>query len=83
MRRRRSAEKIIHFAVESLACVRLEKGVTFEELGGLTGLHPTALSRIERHERRPTGESLYLIALALDVSLAAILHSAEKQAGLS
>ena len=74
---------IIHLAVDSLACVRKEKGVTFEELGGLTGLHPTALSRIERHERRPTGETLYLIAMSLDVSLAAILHRAEKQAGLA
>ena len=75
---RRSAEKIVHFAVESLARVRAEKGVSYEELGGLTGLHPTALSRIERHERRPTTESLYRIALALKVSLAAILKIAEK-----
>jgi len=78
--RRRSAEKIVHLAVESLSRVRGERGVSYEELGGLTGLHPTALSRIERHERRPTAESLYRIALALNVSLAAILRHAEKQA---
>lgn len=77
---RRSAEKIVHLAVESLARVRVEKGVSYEDLGGLTGMHPTALSRIERNERRPTAESLYRIALALDVSLAAILRRAEKLA---
>jgi transcriptional regulator with XRE-family HTH domain len=76
---RRRAENIVRFAVAELAKKRVQLGVSYEDLGGLTGLHPTALARIERNERRPTAETLYLVALALEISLARILAGAERQ----
>lgn len=71
------ADKIGLYVVGRLAEIRQKKGVTFEELGGRTGLHPTSLSLIERGKRQPSFTNLVRIASALDVRLSRIAREAE------
>lgn len=62
-----------------LAEARRKVGVNYEDLGGLTGLHATSLSLIERHLRKPTFVNLCRIASALRVRLSTIVRNAENQ----
>ena len=80
--KRRDADKISFSVVDFLAQKRREKGVNYEDLGGLTGLHATSLSLIERHLRQPTFVNLCRIASALGVRLSTLLRKAEKQVHL-
>ncbi len=77
--KRHDADKIAAAVVDLLTQKRKERGVNYEDLGGLTGLHATSLSLIERHLRRPTFVNLCRIATALDVRLSTLLRRAEKQ----
>ena len=52
---------------EVIAARRKKKGVSQEALSGLADIGRTHLSAIERGERKPTLETLYRIACALDV----------------
>ena len=52
--KRSDSDKIAAAVVDLLAEVRRKRGVNYEDLGGLTGLHATSLSLIERHLRKPT-----------------------------
>ena len=47
--------------------VRLERGLSQEQLAFDSGLHRTAISFIERAERSSTLETIERLALALDV----------------
>ena len=51
----------------ALAALRREKGITQEVLSGLADIGRTHLSAIERGERKPTLETLWRIAAALDM----------------
>ena len=75
--KRRHADQISSAVVDLLAQKRRERGVTYEDLAGLTGLHATSLSLIERHLRNPTFVSLSRIALALGVRLSTLVRKAE------
>lgn len=79
MVKRHDADKIASAVVDLLAQKRQEKRVNYEDLGGLTGLHATSLSLIERHLRRPTFVNLCRIADALGVRLSTLVRKAEKQ----
>ena len=77
--KRSDSDKISAAAVDLLAEARRKCGVNYEDLGGLTGLHATSLSPIERHLRKPTFVNLCRIASALRVRLSTIVRNAENQ----
>ena len=52
---------------KAISKVRQEKGITQEVLSGLADIGRTHLSAIERGERKPTLETLWRIAFALDM----------------
>ena len=52
----------------AISKARQEKGITQEVLSGLADIGRTHLSAIERGERKPTLETLWRIAFALDMS---------------
>ena len=56
---------------------RKRKGVSQEVLSGLADIGRTHLSAIERGERKPTLETLYRIAMALDVKMSVIVSAIE------
>ncbi len=77
--KRSDSEKIATAVVDLLAVARRKMGLNYEDLGGLTGLHATSLSLIERHLRKPTFVNLCRIASALRVRLSTIVRNAENQ----
>ncbi len=64
---------------EAIAERRKAKGVSQEVLSGLADIGRTHLSAIERGERKPTLETLYRIASALDVKMSDIVIDIEKK----
>lgn len=62
-----------------IADFRRKKGLSQEVLSGLADIGRTHLSAIERGERKPTLETLFRIATALDVKMSDIVISIEKQ----
>lgn len=56
---------------------RRRKGLSQEVLSGLADIGRTHLSAIERGERKPTLETLYRIACALDVNMSDIIIEME------
>jgi len=57
--------------------LRQKKGLTQEELSEKAGLDVTSISRFERGVRKPSIESLFLIAKALNMSPKAIVAEIE------
>ena len=57
---------------------RESKGLSQEEVSGLAGIGRTHLSAIERGERRPTLETFYRIAEAMQVRPSMLLANIEK-----
>lgn len=60
-----------------VADFRKRKGLSQEVLSGLADIGRTHLSAIERGERKPTLETLYRIACALDVNMSDIIIEME------
>lgn len=58
--------------------MRKEKGMSQEVLSGLADIGRTHLSAIERGERKPTLETLYRIACAMDIKMSDIVKRIEK-----
>lgn len=63
---------------EVIAEFRKKKGISQEVLSGLADIGRTHLSAIERGERKPTLETLYRIACAMDVKMSDIVSEIEK-----
>lgn len=63
---------------EVIAEFRKKKGISQEVLSGLADIGRTHLSAIERGERKPTLETLYRIACAMDVKMSDIVAEIEK-----
>lgn len=61
----------------AIAYIRSKKGISQEVLSGLAGIGRTHLSAIERGQRKPTLETLYRIACALDVKMSEIVKEIE------
>ncbi|MDE6470050.1 MAG: helix-turn-helix transcriptional regulator [Eubacterium sp.] len=57
--------------------MRKEKGMSQEVLSGLADIGRTHLSAIERGERKPTLETLYRIACAMDIKMSDIVKRIE------
>lgn len=62
-----------------IAQIRKEKGLSQEVLSGLADIGRTHLSAIERGERKPTLETLYRIACALDMKMSEIVKRIEEK----
>lgn len=62
-----------------IADFRKRKGVSQEVLSGLADIGRTHLSAIERGSQKPTLETLYRIAVALDVKMSDIVAEIEKR----
>lgn len=62
-----------------IADFRKRKGVSQEVLSELADIGRTHLSAIERGSRKPTLETLYRIAVALDVKMSDIVAEIEKR----
>ncbi|MDE5985605.1 MAG: helix-turn-helix domain-containing protein [Eubacterium sp.] len=58
--------------------MRREKGMSQEVLSGLADIGRTHLSAIERGERKPTLETLYRIACAMDIKMSDIVKRIEE-----
>lgn len=63
----------------AIASFRKRKNVSQEVLSGLADIGRTHLSAIERGERKPTLETLYRIANALNVQMSDIVREIECQ----
>ena len=57
----------------TIAHFRQKSGLSQEVLSGLADIGRTHLSAIERGERKPTLETLYRIASALDIKMSTIV----------
>ena len=64
---------------EVIAEFRRKKGISQEVISGLADIGRTHLSAIERGERKPTLETLYRIANALDVKMSDIVIAIEEK----
>lgn len=64
---------------EVIAEFRKKKGISQEVISGLADIGRTHLSAIERGERKPTLETLYKIACALNVKMSDIIIEIEKK----
>lgn len=64
---------------EVIAEFRKKKGISQEVISGLADIGRTHLSAIERGERKPTLETLYKIANALNVKMSDIIIEIEKR----
>lgn len=59
--------------------IRVEKGLTIEQLADLASVHRTTIGLIERNERSPTISVAKRIADALEVELSKLVELAEKK----
>lgn len=59
---------------------RKSKGMSQEVLSGLAGLDRTHYSKIERGQRSPTIDTLFKIALALDIPPHELVQKIEQEA---
>jgi transcriptional regulator with XRE-family HTH domain len=59
--------------------MRIERGDTQEDLAHRAGLTVAAFARIERGHANPTWTTVRRIAVALDISLAALAEAVERQ----
>lgn len=64
---------------EVIADFRKKKGISQEVISGLADIGRTHLSAIERGERKPTLETFYKIACALDVKMSDIIIEIENR----
>lgn len=62
-----------------IADFRIKKGLSQDVLSGLADIGRTHLSAIENGKRKPTLETLYSIATALDVNMSDIVKEIENQ----
>jgi transcriptional regulator with XRE-family HTH domain len=60
--------------------VRVERGLTQEQVSAVSGLHPTYISDIERGARNPSWEAMSRLATGIGVSVADIGREFDKLA---
>lgn len=56
---------------------RKAKKITQEQLAEICGLHPTYIGQLERGEKNATIESIYKIALGLNISMSDLFENME------
>ena len=67
------------FVGNAISKARTKKCITQEVLSGLADIGRTHLSAIERGERKPTLETLWRIALALDMRPSELVEKIEQE----
>ena len=67
-----------HIVGKVIADIRQKKGLTQEVMSGLTNIGRTHLSAIERGERKPTLETIWRIAQALDMQPSELVRKIEQ-----
>jgi len=60
---------------DRIRVLRLDKGLSQEQLGERSGLHTNYIGQIERGEKNLTIESLQKISRSLDIPLEQLFHS--------
>lgn len=65
---------------KAIAAIRQRKGITQEVLSGLADIGRTHLSAIERGERKPTLETVWRLASALDMRPSVLIARIEETA---
>jgi transcriptional regulator with XRE-family HTH domain len=61
----------------NVARIREARGLTQEQLGWASGIHQTAVARIENGERKPTLETIFKLAAGLEVPPAELFAGIE------
>lgn len=56
---------------------RKSQNITQEQLAEICGLHPTYIGQLERGEKNATVESIYKIALGLNISMSKLFEDME------
>jgi transcriptional regulator with XRE-family HTH domain len=64
---------------ENLRRIRLEKGLSQEKLGELSGLHRTYVGSVERAERNVSIDNVEALAAALEVSVVTLLGEVKRK----
>ena len=67
-----------HIVGKVIADIRQKKGLTQEVMSGLANIGRTHLSAIERGERKPTLETIWRIAQALDMHPSELVRKIEQ-----
>ena len=67
-----------HIVGKVIADIRQKKGLTQEVMSGLANIGRTYLSAIERGERKPTLETIWRIAQALDMQPSELVRKIEQ-----
>jgi XRE family transcriptional regulator, regulator of sulfur utilization len=62
---------------ERIRVLRVEKGLSQEQLGERSGLHTNYIGQVERGEKNVTIESLLKIARSLEIPLEQLFHSVD------
>lgn len=68
---------------KAISKARQDKGITQEVLSGLADIGRTHLSALERGERKPTLETLWRIALALNMRPSQLVMKIEQESEAS
>lgn len=68
-----------HVIGTTLRILRLQKGLTQEDLAIKAGLDRDFLSRLERGDRRPSVTTLFLLARALEMKTSDVVRAIEHQ----
>ncbi|EST55370.1 XRE family transcriptional regulator [Brevibacillus panacihumi W25] len=72
-----STKQLAKMLGERIRSLRLEQGLSQEQLGERSGLHTNYIGQIERGEKNLTLETLLKIARSLGTSLEQLLHSVD------
>jgi len=73
---------IANFA-QKLKSLRLSNGLTLEELGGMSGVSISTISKIENHQQKPSFETVLRVARALHINFMQMLDHPAGQNGAS
>lgn len=79
--RDRISERILAEAIALLAAARKKKGLSYQALAEMSGIHRTSISLMERGQLSPTLLVYLKLARALNVDLADLIKKAQKSAG--
>lgn len=76
--RDKNAEKMVSVLIRLLQAERQKKGLSYQQLSKISGIHRTTISLIEREKQNPTMLICKRLANALEISLAKLVEKAEK-----
>jgi transcriptional regulator with XRE-family HTH domain len=66
---------IIATFAQKLKSLRLSNGLTLEELGAMSGVSISTISKIENHQQKPSFETVLRVARALHINFVQMLDA--------